>query len=101
MAEEDKKSKQREVSDTNNELVDKVKQALNDLGADVQAEPQIFIDKGGFVRVMAIPRVIDATKLNKDEESSDDEPGEGQADGKQVSDETDKPVRTEPDPGSK
>lgn len=69
-------AKQPQVSDKEkkeqDDLHQKVVKALNEIGADVKAAPQVFVDKEGNLKVNAIPFVTKKV----DEEPSNDASGD-------------------------
>lgn len=76
----------RQVEDENKVLLEKVKKALSELGADVQAQANIFVDDKGYIRIVAVPRVIDATGIQKeqDEGPKKSNTAEGKTEGERV-----------------
>lgn len=57
-------------------LHEQVVKALNEIGADVNAAPQVGVDEKGYLRINAVPFVT--KKVN--EEPKDDAPGAGKDD---------------------
>lgn len=95
----DNKKPERKVEDKNKELLDKVKEALKELGADVQAVTRVVIDEKGYIRVVAVPQVIDATGLQKEEDArqKNSHSTEGKTEGERAPQETEQSVRSESD----